>query len=63
MHHCSTAPQRSEWISQLLVPKPVHGLVSQLSRSHQISRQTLYRWKVKGAQALQAALEPSLNYK
>jgi len=59
MHHCSTAAQRSEWIRQLLVPEPVHGLVSQLSRSHQISRQTLYRWKVKGAQALQAALEPS----
>jgi transposase-like protein len=56
MNHCSTAHQRSEWISQLLVPEPAHGLVSQLSRSHQVSRQTLYRWKVKGAQALQAAL-------
>src|SRR5713226_1134990 len=59
MHHCSTAQQRSEWISQLLVPEPAHGLVSQLSRTHQISRQTLYRWKVKGAHALQAALETS----
>jgi hypothetical protein len=59
MNHGSTAQQRSEWISQLLAPQPAHGLVSQLSRSHQISRQTLYRWKEKGAQALQAALEPS----
>lgn len=59
MNHCSTAQQRSEWISQLLVPEPAHGLVSQLSRIHQVSRQTLYRWKVKGAQALQAALEIS----
>src|SRR5258707_2174447 len=59
MNHCSTAQQRSEWISQLLVPQPAHGLLSQLSRTHQIARQTLYRWKVKGAQALQAALEPS----
>ncbi len=59
MHHCSTGEQRSQWISHLLVPDPRHGLVSQLSRTHQISRQTLYRWKVKGAQALQAALEPS----
>ena len=59
MNHCSTAQQRSEWISQLLVPEPAHGLVSQLSRTHQVSRQTLYRWKVKGAQALQAALEIS----
>jgi transposase-like protein len=57
MNHCSTAQQRSEWISQLLVPEPAHGLVSQLSRTHQVSRQTLYRWKVKGAQALQAALQ------
>ncbi len=57
MNHCSTAQQRSEWISQLWVPEPAHGLVSRLSRTHQVSRQTLYRWKVKGAQALQAALE------
>ena len=56
MNHCSTAQQRSEWVSQLLVPEPAHGLLSQLSRIHQVSRQTLYRWKVKGAQALQAAL-------
>src|SRR5260370_10313910 len=59
MNHCSTAQQRSEWISQLLVTEPAHGVLSQLSRTHQISRQTLYRGKVKGAQALQAALEPS----
>ena len=59
MNHCSTAQQRSEWISQLLVPEPAHGLLSQLSRTHQISRQTLYRWKAKGAQALQAALQTS----
>src|SRR5947209_6308626 len=59
MNHCSTAQQRSEWVSQLLVPEPAHGLLSQLSRIHQVSRQTLYRWKVKGAQALQAALDIS----
>ena len=57
MHHCSTAEQRVQWVSQLLVPQPPHGLVSQLSRSHEVSRQTLYRWKEKGARALQAALE------
>src|SRR4051794_11813767 len=59
MNHCSTAQQRSEWVSQLLVPEPAHGLLSHLSRIHQVSRQTLYRWKVKGAQALQAALDIS----
>ena len=57
MKHCSTVEQRVQWISQLLVPDPAHGLLSQLSRSHDVSRQTLYRWKEKGAQALQAALE------
>lgn len=57
MHHCSTVEQKVEWISQLLVPKPAHGLVSQLSRTQKVSRQTLYRWKEKGARALQVALE------
>jgi hypothetical protein len=57
MHHCSTGDQRVQWISQLLVPEPPHGLLSQLSRRHKVSRQTLYRWKEKGARALQAALE------
>jgi transposase-like protein len=57
MHHCSTVEQKVQWISQLLVPEPAHGLVSQLSRTHEVSRQTLYRWKEKGAQALEAALE------
>jgi transposase-like protein len=57
MHHCSTVEQKVQWISQLLVPEPTHGLLSQLSRTHDVSRQTLYRWKEKGAQALEAALE------
>ncbi len=59
MNHCSTVEQRVQWISQLLVAEPPHGLLSQLSRTHEVSRQTLYRWKEKGAQALQAALEIS----
>jgi hypothetical protein len=57
MNHCSTAQQRRAWISQLLVPQPAHGLVSQLSRTHQISRQTLYRWKEKDS-LCQALLRP-----
>ena len=57
MHHCSTGEQRSQWISQLLVPEPPHGLVTKLSRTHQVSRQTWYRWKMKGAQARHSALE------
>jgi hypothetical protein len=57
MNHCSTGKERSEWVSQLLVPKPRHGLLSELSRRHQVSRQTLYRWKERGAKALEAALD------
>ena len=38
-------------------PKPRHGLLSELSRRHQVWRQTLYRWKERGAKALEAALE------
>jgi len=56
MNHCSTSQQRAEWISQLMVSERPHGLLSQLSRTHQVSRQTLYRWKAKGELALQNAL-------
>jgi hypothetical protein len=42
-------------ISQILA-QPTHGLVSQLSRAHQVSRQTLYRWSATGRQALEEAL-------
>jgi len=56
MHHCSTAQQRVEWISQMIASPSEYGLVSELSRRHQVSRQTLYRWKAKGEQALQNAL-------
>ena len=57
MFHCSTVDQRVQWISQLLVDARPHGLVSELSRTNQVSRQTLYRWKEKGEHALHSALE------
>ena len=53
MKHCSTAQQRIEWITHLLARPSCHGVVSRLSRDHQVSRQTLYRWKRKAEQALQ----------
>jgi hypothetical protein len=34
-------------------------MISQMSRQYEVSRQTLYRWKAKGYNSLQAALEPS----
>src|SRR3979411_138918 len=55
MNHCSTVQERVSMVSQMLA-NPVHGLVSQLSRAHQVSRQTLYRWSATGRQALEEAL-------
>ncbi len=55
MIHGSTIEERVHMISQMLA-EPSHGLVSQLSRTHQVSRQTLYRWLASGRQALQEAL-------
>jgi hypothetical protein len=57
MFHCSTVDQRVQWVSQLLGDRRAHGLVSELSRTNQVSRQTLYRWKEKGEHALYSALE------
>lgn len=57
--HSSTASQRAHWVSQLIAEEGTYGVVSQLSRSQQVSRQSLYTWKAKGEQALEAALEPS----
>lgn len=57
MFHSSTVDQRVQWVSQLLVNARPHGLVSELSHTNQVSRQTLYRWKEKGEQALHSALE------
>src|SRR5438874_13761998 len=55
MIHCSTVQERIKMVSQM-VANPSHGLVSQLSRTHAVSRQTLYRWMARGVQALENAL-------
>ena len=55
MTHCSTVQERIEMVSQM-VANPSHGLVSQLSRTHDVSRQTLYRWSARGVRALEDAL-------
>lgn len=55
MNHCSTIEERISMVSQMLA-RPTHGLVTQLSRTSQVSRQTLYRWQARGRLALQEAL-------
>src|SRR5258708_16475320 len=56
--HCSTASQRAQWVSELLAQEGTYGVVSQMSRSQDVSRQTLYSWKAKGQHALEEALAP-----
>ncbi|MFL5667510.1 MAG: transposase [Ktedonobacteraceae bacterium] len=58
MKHCSTPQQRIEWMTQLLASPACHGMVSQVSREHHVSRQTLYRWKQKAEQALKDVFMP-----
>ncbi len=56
--HSSTAQQRAQWVSILVAQEGSYGVVSQLGKQAQVSRQTLYSWKAKGRSALQAAFEP-----
>src|SRR5947209_1500538 len=55
MINCSTVEERVHMVSQMLA-QPTHGLVSQLSQAHHVSRQTLYRWTATGVRALEEAL-------
>jgi len=45
-------------VSELLADEGTYGVVSQMSRSQDVSRQTLYSWKAKGQTALEKALAP-----
>src|SRR5437763_10588749 len=56
--HSSTAQQRAQWVSILVAQEGSYGVVSQLGKEAEVSRQTLYSWKAKGQSALQAAFEP-----
>src|SRR2546426_10437452 len=56
--HSSTASQRAYGVSELIAHEGSYGVVSQMSRHFQVSRQTLYSWKGKGQRALEAAFTP-----
>ena len=56
--HGSTAQQRAAWVSQLLAGSGTYGLVTLLSRTAGVSRQTLYRWAEQGRAALEQAFGP-----
>jgi hypothetical protein len=57
--HSSTVSQHVHAVSHLLAHEGTYGVVSQMSRSQQVSRQTLYSWKEKGHRALEAAFVAS----
>jgi hypothetical protein len=59
--HGSTVGERVAWVSQLLAGGGTYGLVTLLSRTVGVSRQTLYTWTEQGRTALEhafAAREP-----
>jgi hypothetical protein len=56
--HGSTPGQRVAWVSQLLGGSGTYGLVSLLSRTAGVSRQTLYTWAEQGRAALEQAFQP-----
>ena len=56
--HGSTVEQRVGWVSQLLAVNGTYGLVTLLSRTVGVSRQTLYTWMDQGRAALEQAFEP-----
>ena len=56
--HGSTAGQRVEWVSQMLAGSGTYGLVTLLSQTAGVSRQTLYAWAERGRMALERAFEP-----
>jgi hypothetical protein len=58
MKHSSTGKQRVSWVSKLIAHEGTYGVVSQISRQHGVSRQTLYQLKEKGRAALEKELSP-----
>jgi hypothetical protein len=58
--HGSTPGQRVAWVTQLLAGSGTYGLVTLLSRTVGVSRQTLYTWAEQGRVALERAFEPTV---
>ena len=58
--HPSTPDQRTQAVVQLLAHAGEYGLVTTLSRTLGVSRQTLYTWRACGQHALEQVLGPPL---
>jgi hypothetical protein len=57
-HHCIPVAQRVNLASRMIVHHKKYGFVSQLSREHNISRQSLYTLKLRGLEAMEKAFKP-----
>jgi len=51
--HCTTPADRIRLASSMLAYEGTYGFVSQLSREHDISRQSLYIFKSRGREAME----------
>jgi len=56
--HASTPSERMAWVSYLLAHAGEYGVVTALSRTARVSRQTLYTWLACGQAALEQAFAP-----
>src|ERR687894_31674 len=57
--HNSTAAQRAQAVTRMIVHAGDYGVVTHLSRQLGVSRQTLYTWTERGSQALAQAFLPA----
>jgi len=57
--HPSTPQQRAEGVATMIAHAGAYGVVTELSRALNVSRQTLYTWCDHGLQALVAAFTPA----
>lgn len=58
LRHPSSPTERAQCVSHLIAHAGRYGVVTELSRKMDVSRQTLYTWKAVGQQALERVFSP-----
>ena len=56
--HPSTPAERAQWTTLMLAHQNEYGIVTRLSREHQVSRSALYAWRAQAQAAVLAAFSP-----
>ncbi len=56
--HASTPSERVAWVGSVLAHAGEYGVVTALSRTVGVARQTLYTWAERGRAALAGAFAP-----